>query len=72
MQKVIVTGGDLIQSTSTLTGGFALQALNGIYINKAFIGVTGVNFNSGYTVDSHEEVMVIHGVEKISTEESLA
>jgi DeoR family transcriptional regulator, fructose operon transcriptional repressor len=66
--KVIVTGGDLIQSTSTLTGGFALQALNGIYINKAFIGVKGVNFNSGYTVDSHEEVMVIHGVQKISTE----
>ncbi|HYE82105.1 MAG TPA: DeoR/GlpR family DNA-binding transcription regulator [Clostridia bacterium] len=66
--KVIVTGGDLIQSTSTLVGGFALQALNGIYINKAFIGVKGVNFDSGYTVDSYEEVMVIQEVRKISNE----
>lgn len=66
--KVIVTGGDLIQSTSTLTGGFTLQALNGIYINKAFIGVKGVNLESGYTVDSHEEAMVIQGVKKISNE----
>ena len=66
--KVIVTGGDLIQSTSTLVGGFALQALNGIFINKAFIGVKGVNFDSGYTVDSYEEVMVIQEVKKISNE----
>jgi len=66
--KVIVTGGDLIHSTSTLVGGFALQALNGIYINKAFIGVKGVNFDSGYTVDSYEEVMVIQGIKKISSE----
>lgn len=66
--KVIITGGDLIQSTSTLVGGFALQALSGIYINKAFIGVTGVNYESGYTVDSYEEVMVIQGVKKISSE----
>lgn len=66
--KVIVTGGDLIQSSSTLVGGFALQALNGIYINKAFIGVKGVNFDSGYTVDSYEEVMVIQEVKKISNE----
>ncbi len=66
--KVIVTGGDLIQSSSTLVGGFALQALNGIYINKAFVGVKGVNFDSGYTVDSYEEVMVIQEVKKISNE----
>ena len=66
--KVIVTGGDLIQSTSTLVGGFALQALGGIYVNKAFIGIKGANFDSGYTVDSHKEVMVIQEVRKISSE----
>lgn len=66
--KVIVTGGDLIQSTSTLVGSFALQALSGIYINKAFIGVKGVNFDSGYTVDSYEEALIIQGVKKISNE----
>ena len=66
--KVIVTGGDLIQSTSTLVGGFALQALKGIYINKAFIGVKGVNPTSGYTVETYEEVMIIHEIQKISNE----
>ncbi|MDD3839456.1 MAG: DeoR/GlpR family DNA-binding transcription regulator [Clostridia bacterium] len=66
--KVIVTGGDLIQSSSTLVGSFTLQALNSIYINKAFIGVKGVNFDSGYTVDSYEEAMVIQGIRKISSD----
>jgi DeoR family fructose operon transcriptional repressor len=66
--KSIITGGDLIHSTSTLVGGFALQALGGININKAFIGVKGVHFDAGYTVDSYEEVMVIQSVKKISSE----
>lgn len=66
--KVIVTGGDLIQSTSTLVGGFALRTLEGIYVNKAFIDVKGINFDSGYTVDSYEEVMVIQGVKRKSSE----
>ena len=66
--KVIVTGGDLIQSTSILAGGFALQALNGININKAFIGVKGVSFDAGYTLGSHEEVMVMQAVKRISND----
>jgi len=66
--KVIVTGGDLIKSTSTLVGSFALQALKGIFINKAFIGVKGVNFDSGYTVDSYEEALMIQEIRKISNE----
>lgn len=66
--KVILTGGDLIPSTTTLVGGFTLQTLTGIYINKAFVGVKGAHFESGYTVDSYEEVMVMHSVRKISNE----
>lgn len=66
--KVIVTGGDLIQATSTLVGTFTLQALNGIYINKAFIEVKGINFDSCYTVDSHDEVIVLQEVKKKSNE----
>jgi len=66
--KVILTGGDLVQSSTTLVGGFTQQALNGIYINKSFIGVKGVHFDTGYTVDSYEEVMVIESVRKISAE----
>jgi len=66
--KVIVTGGDLIKSTTTLVGSFALQALSGIFINKAFIGVKGVNFDSGYTVDSYEEALMIQEIRKISND----
>ena len=67
--KVIVTGGDLIQSTPTLVGGFALRGLTKIYnIGKAFIDVKGVNFTSGYTVDTYEEVMAIQDIMKISNE----
>lgn len=66
--KVMITGGDLLPATSTLVGGFALRALQGIYINKAFIGVRGVNMDSGYTLDSHEEVSVIQSVLEISSE----
>ncbi len=66
--KVILTGGDLIPSSTTMVGGFALQALDGIFINKAFIGVKGAHFDSGYTLDSYEEVMIIQEVRKISSQ----
>ncbi|HHY81325.1 MAG TPA: DeoR/GlpR transcriptional regulator [Clostridiales bacterium] len=70
--KVIVTGGDLMHSTSALIGGFALRALQDIYISKAFIGVKGIHFNSGYTVDRHEEVMILGEVIKKSREVIIA
>jgi len=66
--KIIVTGGDLIQATSTLVGAFALQALNGIYINKAFTEVKGINFDSCYTVDSHDEAILLQEVKRRSNE----
>lgn len=66
--KVIVTGGDLIPSTTALSGGFALRTLDGFFISKAFIGVKGINFNSGYTVDIYEEVIVTEEVRKKSNE----
>jgi DeoR family fructose operon transcriptional repressor len=66
--KVILTGGDLIPSTTTMVGGFALQALDGIFINKAFIGVKGAHLDSGYTLDSYEEVMIIQEIKKISSQ----
>ena len=70
--KTIITGGDLLQSTSSLIGGFALQALQDIYINKAFIGVKGIHFHSGYTVDRHEEVMVLSKVIRKSNDVIIA
>ncbi|OXM87491.1 DeoR/GlpR family DNA-binding transcription regulator [Paenibacillus rigui] len=66
--KTIVIGGDLVPSTSMLVGGFALQMLKGIYINKAFLGVKGAQFDSGYTVSNYEEAMILQEVSKISSE----
>jgi DeoR family fructose operon transcriptional repressor len=56
--KVILTGGDLITSTGILSGPLTLKSLEDIFIDKAFISVSGVNINYGYTVDSYEEVLV--------------
>jgi DeoR family fructose operon transcriptional repressor len=66
--KTIVIGGDLVPSTTMLVGGFALQMLKGIYINKTFLGVKGAQFDSGYTVSNYEEAMILQEVGKISSE----
>lgn len=66
--KTIVTGGDLLQATSTLAGAFALQALSAIYVNKSFVEVKGINLDTHFTVDSYEEAMIIIEVAKISSE----
>jgi DeoR family fructose operon transcriptional repressor len=66
--KVILTGGDLYQGSTKLVGGFATRTFDGIFIHKAFIGVKGVNFDSGYTLGSNEEAMVIQAVRNISSE----
>ncbi|MGI6114148.1 MAG: DeoR/GlpR family DNA-binding transcription regulator [Mahellales bacterium] len=66
--KVIVTGGDLIHSTSVLVGHFSQQVLKGIYIDKAIIGVKGVSTTSGYTVNNYEQAMLLREVSKISKE----
>jgi len=66
--KTIITGGDLIPSTFTLVGEFALQTMKNMFINKAFISVKGIHFQSGFTVNSHEEVRVLEEIKKISNE----
>ncbi|MBD0380005.1 DeoR/GlpR family DNA-binding transcription regulator [Paenibacillus sedimenti] len=66
--KTIVIGGDLVPSSTMLVGGFALQMLRGIYVNKAFIGVKGAQFDSGYTVSHYDEAMILQEVGKISSE----
>lgn len=66
--KTIVIGGDLVPSSTMLVGGFALQMLKGIYVNKAFLSVKGAMFDAGYTVSHYEEAMILHEIAKISSE----
>lgn len=70
--KTIVTGGDLAHSSSALVGGAALQLLQGIYVNKAFLGVKGVHFDAGYTTGSYDEAMIIQAVRRIASEVIIA
>jgi DeoR/GlpR family transcriptional regulator of sugar metabolism len=70
--KVLVTGGDLLRSSTALVGGFALRALEGIYISKAFIGVKGIHIDSGFTVNSHEEAQLAQSIIEISRETVVA
>jgi len=66
--KTIVVGGDLVPSSTMLVGGFAMQMLKGIYVNKAFFGVRGVQFDAGYTVSHYEEAMILQEVAKIASQ----
>lgn len=66
--KTIVTGGDLMPSTGILVGHFSQKVLKGIFINKAFIDVKGVSIESGYTVNSYDESVIIRTVLEISKE----
>jgi len=64
--KVIVTGGDLVPASSALTGGLVLQGLKDIFVNKAFISVRGVHLDLGFTLDSHDDVIIAQEVQKIA------
>lgn len=53
--KCIMTGGELLLSTSSLVGPMTDTALQGMYFDKAFIGVSGFSLEAGInTVDPRE------------------
>jgi DeoR family fructose operon transcriptional repressor len=66
--RVVLLGGDLATSSSILTGSLTLKMLEGIYLNKAFISVKGVDMHAGYTVESYEQALLLQEVMKISKE----
>jgi DeoR family fructose operon transcriptional repressor len=58
--KVIATGGDVYanEDAISLVGEFAHKMLENIHVNKAFLGVSGVDLSSGYTANSSELALV--------------
>lgn len=66
--NIVVTGGTLIHSDLFLSGDMFLRVLDNIYISKAFMGVTGVDFKSGYTVNDYLEQNVYNKIKEISKE----
>lgn len=47
--KVILSGGELRPGELSLSGPLAVQSLQNLYIDKAFIGVGGLSEDSGFT-----------------------
>lgn len=66
--KAIVTGGDLMPSTTALVGELVQKTLQGLYISRAFIEVSGVHADAGYTMDSREEAATLQIIDGISQE----
>ncbi len=66
--NVVVTGGNLMHSQMSLTGDMFLKSLKNIFIAKAFIGVGGIDFESGYTVSNMQEYNMYNWIKKISKE----
>lgn len=66
--NIIVTGGNLVQSHLYLTGDMFLRTMDNIFISKAFMGVSGVDFKGGYTVSDSSELNVYNKIRDISRE----
>jgi DeoR/GlpR family transcriptional regulator of sugar metabolism len=57
--KLILTGGEFQPKSNSVAGRFAIENLNQIYADQAFIGVDGITLKHGYTVPSSAEAEVI-------------
>jgi DeoR/GlpR family transcriptional regulator of sugar metabolism len=66
--RTVLLGGDLVTSNCTLVGSLTLRMLDGIYLNKAFIEVNGVDMDAGYTVEGYDQALLLQHVMKISKE----
>jgi DeoR family fructose operon transcriptional repressor len=54
-----MTGGEFQSRSYSLAGRFAMENLNQIYANKAFIGVDGISIKHGCTVPTDPEAEVV-------------
>ena len=66
--NIILTGGNFSHSIYALTGEMVQQSLKGIFIDKAFISVSGIHMQNGFTVSSLEELNVYRTIMNISRE----
>lgn len=66
--KVIITGGDLDNTSLTLTGKLAEDNIKNFFVAKAFIEVEGVSSQRGYTVQSIDKASVIKEMLNITRE----
>ncbi|MBC5647798.1 DeoR/GlpR family DNA-binding transcription regulator [Christensenella tenuis] len=66
--NLLVTGGNLNHSGMFLSGDIFERALNGIYLSKAFISVSGIDMNGGFTVSDIDQANIYSKIRSVSKE----
>jgi DeoR/GlpR family transcriptional regulator of sugar metabolism len=56
---LLIVGGAFQPKSNSVAGRFAIDNLNQVYADKAFIGVDGITIKHGYTVPSNDEAEII-------------
>jgi Transcriptional regulators of sugar metabolism len=68
MINVVLSGGNLINNTMALGGDIVSKSLEGIFVDKAFISVTGIHMSNGFTVPNLEELNVFKTIMNMTNE----
>lgn len=66
--KVVICGGEIVESSNVIAGQLADQLLRMVFVNKAFVGVKGVDLEYGYTAHDMSESMVYQRVISVARE----
>lgn len=64
--KVIVTAGEVNPTTGDINGFESIQTLSSFLVQKAFIGIDGIDSDLGYTTNNKEYVHIFNVLQKIS------
>lgn len=66
--NVVYTGGSLSLKHMALYGDMAINSLKGLYIDKAFLSVSGIDMQHGFTLTSHEQLNLFKTITSITKE----
>lgn len=64
----VVTGGNILPGTTTLSGELVMRALEEVHFNKMIVSVEGISFSHGLTVNTAEESIIYKKLMTISDE----
>ena len=60
--ELILLGGEFQPKSNSVAGRFAIDNLNQIYADQAFIGVDGISIKQGFTVPSNGEAEIVRSM----------
>lgn len=56
--ETVILGGGLKHTTNAIVGSTAVQQLQQLYFDKAFLGINGIDDEAGYTTPDSEEAFI--------------